>query len=98
MNHRGGKDVPHFDVQLLFDEIGIVVDRNQYRDVVSLLDMFHFYARQHQVCQALRDRMNYAKLLPVPNDSAIQRRRAGEPRTCTDYVCGPRDSARYTRA
>jgi vacuolar protein sorting-associated protein 13A/C len=48
MNNRGGKDVPHFDVQLLFDEIGILLDRNQYRDVVSLLDMFHFYSRQHQ--------------------------------------------------
>jgi vacuolar protein sorting-associated protein 13A/C len=48
MNNRGGKDVPKFDVQLLFDEIGIVIDRKQYRDAVSLLDMFHFYARQHQ--------------------------------------------------
>jgi vacuolar protein sorting-associated protein 13A/C len=51
MNNRGGKDVPRFDVQLLFDEIGIVFDRKQYRDVVSLLDMFHFYARQHQYRQ-----------------------------------------------
>jgi vacuolar protein sorting-associated protein 13A/C len=48
MNNRGGKSVPQFDVQLLFDEIGVILDRNQFRDAVSLLDMFHFYARQHQ--------------------------------------------------
>lgn len=49
MNNRPAKDIPRFDVQLLFDEIGVVVDDHQYRDVISLLDMFHFYARQHQV-------------------------------------------------
>jgi hypothetical protein len=49
MNSRLDKDTPRFDVQLFFDEIGVVVDNHQYRDVISLLDMFHFYARHHQV-------------------------------------------------
>lgn len=40
---------PRLDVQLLFDEIGIALDRDQYRDVLSLLDMYHVYLRQHQV-------------------------------------------------
>ncbi|TFK57082.1 DUF1162-domain-containing protein [Heliocybe sulcata] len=48
MNNKLDKDTPRFDVQLLFDEIGVVVDDNQYRDAISLVDMFHFYSRQKQ--------------------------------------------------
>ncbi|ELU43058.1 vacuolar protein sorting-associated protein vps13 [Rhizoctonia solani AG-1 IA] len=36
------------DVQILFDEIGFVVDDNQYRDAISMVDMYHFYLRQQQ--------------------------------------------------
>jgi len=43
------KDVPKFDIELLFDEIGVLLDDNQYRDAISLVDMYHFYTRQHQV-------------------------------------------------
>jgi vacuolar protein sorting-associated protein 13A/C len=43
------KEMPHFDVQLLFDEIGVALDDNQYRDTISLVDMYHVYVRQHQV-------------------------------------------------
>ncbi|TFY80723.1 hypothetical protein EWM64_g3289 [Hericium alpestre] len=48
MNQKLNKDTPRFDIQLLFDEIGVVLDDNQYRDIISLVDMFHFYTRQHQ--------------------------------------------------
>lgn len=49
MNNKSDKDTPRFDVQLLFDEIGVLLDDNQYRDAISLVDMYHFYIRQHQV-------------------------------------------------
>lgn len=49
MNHKLDKNTPHFDVQLLFDEIGVALDDNQYRDAISLVDMYHVYMRQHQV-------------------------------------------------
>lgn len=49
MNHKLDKDTPRFDVQLLFDELGVLLDDNQYRDVISLIDMYHFYIRQYQV-------------------------------------------------
>jgi len=49
VNHKVNKSTPKFDVQLLFDEIGLVLDRDQYRDVLSLLEMYHVYLRQHQV-------------------------------------------------
>lgn len=48
MNHRVTNDTPHFDVQLLFDELGIVLDDDQYRDAISLVDMYHVYLRQRQ--------------------------------------------------
>lgn len=49
MNHKIDAHTPRFDVQLLFDEIGVALDRDQYRDLLSLLDMYHVYLRQHQV-------------------------------------------------
>ena len=49
MNKTSDKDTPRFDIQLLFDEIGVLLDDNQYRDAISLVDMYHFYIRQHQV-------------------------------------------------
>jgi len=49
VNHKVDDKTPQFDVHLRFEEIGIALDDNQYRDVISLLDMYHFYIRQHQV-------------------------------------------------
>lgn len=40
---------PQIDVRLRFEEIGVALDDNQYRDVISLVDMYHFYLRQRQV-------------------------------------------------
>jgi vacuolar protein sorting-associated protein 13A/C len=54
MNHKLDKDTPRFDVQLLFDEIGVVLDDSQYRDAISLVDMYHVYVRQHQVSFSCR--------------------------------------------
>ncbi|KAI0073133.1 vacuolar protein sorting-associated protein 13 [Panus rudis PR-1116 ss-1] len=48
MNNVVDKNTPRFDVELLFDTIGILLDDNQYRDSISLVDMYHFYTRQHQ--------------------------------------------------
>ena len=51
MNHKLDEQTPRFDVQLLFDEIGIALDADQYRAVISLIDMYHVYMRQHQVSE-----------------------------------------------
>ncbi|CAK9783702.1 putative late endosome to vacuole transport-related protein [Cutaneotrichosporon oleaginosum] len=39
---------PKFDINVLFDEIGVVLDGAQYRDALSIVDIFHFYHRTHQ--------------------------------------------------
>jgi vacuolar protein sorting-associated protein 13A/C len=51
MNTKFDNTTAKNDVQLLFDEIGFVVDDNQYRDAISMVDMYHFYLRQQEVRQ-----------------------------------------------
>ncbi|KIR37167.1 vacuolar protein sorting-associated protein vps13 [Cryptococcus deuterogattii MMRL2647] len=48
INKHMSNDTPKFDAQVIFDEIGVVIDRDQYRDVLSVIDVFHFYRRTHQ--------------------------------------------------
>lgn len=36
------------NAELQFDEIGFVLDASQYRDAISMVDMYHFYLRQYQ--------------------------------------------------
>ena len=48
LNHSMSSETPKVDAQVIFDEIGVVFDRDQYRDALSVLDVFHFYRRTHQ--------------------------------------------------
>ncbi|KAF7310912.1 hypothetical protein HMN09_00634500 [Mycena chlorophos] len=48
MHHKFDKNTPQFDVQLSFQEIGVALDDMQYRDIISLVDMYHVYVRQYQ--------------------------------------------------
>jgi vacuolar protein sorting-associated protein 13A/C len=46
MNHKVDANTPKTDAELLFKELGFVLDADQYRDVLSMVDLFHFYIRQ----------------------------------------------------
>ena len=48
INKHMSQESPRIDAQVFFDEIGIVMDRDQYRDALSTFDVFHFYRRTHQ--------------------------------------------------
>ena len=48
LNKTMSPESPKIDAQVMFDEIGVVVDRDQYRDALSVVDVFHFYRRTHQ--------------------------------------------------
>lgn len=48
IRHKMNADTPKLDAQLLFDELGFALDDEQYRDVLSVADLFHFYTRQAQ--------------------------------------------------
>lgn len=49
MNHALDANTPKFDVEVDFEEIGFVLDNHQYRDVISMVDMYHFFLRNQQV-------------------------------------------------
>ena len=71
MNHKVDRQTPRFDVQLIFEEIGITLDDHQYRDVISLIDMYHVYLRKRQVspffhCPGLLDRVACCLVWEIP--------------------------------
>jgi vacuolar protein sorting-associated protein 13A/C len=48
MNKTNNNNRPRMKSQLLFDEIGFVLDEDQYRDLLQMIDLFHFYIRHQQ--------------------------------------------------
>lgn len=50
LNKRYGGDVPKAGVALNFDELGFVVDDEQYKNVLLMMGLFHSFMRQHEVC------------------------------------------------
>lgn len=51
LNKRYGGDVPKTGVALNFDELGFVVDDEQYKNVLMMISLFHSFMRQHEVKQ-----------------------------------------------
>lgn len=49
LNKRYGGDVPKAGVTLNFDELGFVVDDEQYKNVLLMMGLFHAFMRQHEV-------------------------------------------------
>ncbi|KAF8938290.1 hypothetical protein BGZ58_001218 [Dissophora ornata] len=48
LNKRYGGDVPKAGVALDFDELGFVVDDEQYNNVLLMMGLFHSFMRQHE--------------------------------------------------
>ncbi|KAG0050250.1 hypothetical protein BGZ83_004992 [Gryganskiella cystojenkinii] len=48
LNKRYGGDVPKTGVTLNFDELGFVVDDEQYKNVLLMMGLFHAFMRQHE--------------------------------------------------
>ncbi|CAG8555201.1 10349_t:CDS:10 [Paraglomus brasilianum] len=48
MSKRHDPNVPKINSTLLFDELGFVLDDEQYRDALLMVDLFHFFLRQQQ--------------------------------------------------
>ncbi|KAF8516153.1 hypothetical protein BU17DRAFT_51124 [Hysterangium stoloniferum] len=66
MNKEMDAKTPKTDVKLLFDEISFTLDGHQYRDIISLIDMYHFYLRRYQ----------YRQIAPAQSDLEQNRARA----------------------
>lgn len=48
MNNTGKLDKPKIKAGLLFDEIGLVLDDDQYRDALMMVDLFHYFMRHQE--------------------------------------------------
>jgi vacuolar protein sorting-associated protein 13A/C len=48
MNNTGRLDKPKVKAALLFDEIGLVLDDDQYRDALMMVDLFHYFMRHQE--------------------------------------------------
>lgn len=48
MSKAPSETMPKLKAAMLFDEIGFVLDEDQYRDALMMVDLFHFYMRHQQ--------------------------------------------------
>ena len=48
MDKTGKTDRPKIKARLLFDELGFVIDEDQYRDALMLVDLFHYFLRHQE--------------------------------------------------
>ncbi|KAI0401727.1 hypothetical protein F4802DRAFT_399824 [Xylaria palmicola] len=48
LDKSGDTYTPRFKANLLFDEIGLVLDDDQYRDALMMADLFHYFLRHQE--------------------------------------------------
>ncbi|OCK84928.1 vacuolar protein sorting-associated protein 13 [Lepidopterella palustris CBS 459.81] len=48
MDKTGKPDRPKLKARLLFDELGFIIDEDQYRDALMLVDLFHYFIRHQE--------------------------------------------------
>jgi vacuolar protein sorting-associated protein 13A/C len=48
MDKTGRTDRPKIKARLLFNELGFVLDEDQYRDALMLVDLFHYFIRHQE--------------------------------------------------
>lgn len=48
MDKTGKSDTPKMKARLLFDELGFIIDEDQYRDALMLVDLFHYFIRHQE--------------------------------------------------
>lgn len=48
LDKTGDIRAPKFKANLIFDEIGVVLDDHQYRDALMMIDLFHYFIRHQE--------------------------------------------------
>lgn len=48
LDKSGDTHAPKFKANLLFEEIGLVLDDDQYRDALMMVDLFHYFIRHQE--------------------------------------------------
>ncbi|KAI0308206.1 hypothetical protein B0F90DRAFT_1833497 [Multifurca ochricompacta] len=93
LRHKATKDAPRFDIQLLFPEIGILLDDHQFRDIISLLETIHLLRRKSRVCEEFRENRPRA-LLTFAGDATLDTVRERRRRWTWGFFAERRDDRR----
>ncbi|KAF2866909.1 hypothetical protein BDV95DRAFT_611203 [Massariosphaeria phaeospora] len=48
VDKTGKPDKPKMKARLLFDELGFIIDEDQYRDALMMVDLFHYFIRHQE--------------------------------------------------
>lgn len=60
LDKTGKNDVPKMKARVFFDELGFVLDEDQYRDSLMLVDLFHYFIR-HQETKKFQPKMSVSE-------------------------------------
>ncbi|OJD24059.1 hypothetical protein ACJ73_04583 [Blastomyces percursus] len=94
IDKTGRTDRPRIKARLLFDELGFVLDEDQYRDVLMLVDLFHYFIRHQEYKQhqpKVRPKENPRAWLQFAANSVLSKIRERNRRWTWDYIKERRD-------
>ncbi|KAF7592654.1 hypothetical protein BBP40_012617 [Aspergillus hancockii] len=94
LDKSGKHDRPAIKARLLFDELSFVLDDDQYRDALMLVDLFHYFIR-HQEYKKLqpkcRPKENPRAWLKFAGDAVLSKIHERNRRWTWDYIKERRD-------
>ncbi|EEH20971.2 hypothetical protein PABG_03202 [Paracoccidioides brasiliensis Pb03] len=94
IDKTGRSDRPRIKARLLFDELGFVLDDNQYRDALMLVDLFHYFIRHQEYKQyqpKVRPKEDPRAWLQFAANSVLSKIHERNQRWTWDYIRQRRD-------
>ncbi|KAK5662658.1 hypothetical protein OQA88_8574 [Cercophora sp. LCS_1] len=95
LDKTGSAQVPKFKANLLFDEIGLVLDDDQYRDALMMVDLFHYFIRHQEYKKyqpkGVRPKEDPRAWLQFAGNAVLSKIHERNRRWSWDYFRGRRD-------
>ncbi|OAX85316.1 hypothetical protein ACJ72_00311 [Emergomyces africanus] len=94
IDKTGRSDRPRIKARLLFDELGFVLDEDQYRDALMLVDLFHYFIRHQEYKQLqpkVRPKEDPRAWLQFAANSVLNKIHERNRRWTWDYIKERRD-------
>ncbi|KAG5925451.1 hypothetical protein E4U42_004279 [Claviceps africana] len=98
LDKSGDIRAPKFKANLLFEEIGLVLDDHQYRDALMMVDLFHYFIR-HQEYKSLKPKGSRPSEDPrawllFAGNAVLHKIHEKNRKWSWDYFCERRDNRR----
>ncbi|KAK2804138.1 hypothetical protein FQN50_006680 [Emmonsiellopsis sp. PD_5] len=94
IDKTGRSDRPRIKARLLFEELGFVLDDDQYRDALMLVDLFHYFIRHQEYKQLqpkVRPKEDPRAWLQFAGNSILSKIHERNRRWTWDYIRERRD-------